>query len=192
MGAYEAVVIGTSAGGTAAVAALIPALPAGYALPIVIVQHVHPLQGSAAIVHYNDRYPLIIKDAEQGEPIKAGYVYFAPANYHLLIENDRTFSLSIDAKVNYARPSMDVLFESAADAYGPHLIGVVLTGANSDGAQGLREIKERGGLTVVQDPVTAEASFMPQAAIAATEVDYVLPLHEIGALLAALGKERSA
>ena len=110
------------------------------------------------------------------EAIKPANVYFAPPNYHLLINDDKTFSLSIDDKVNYARPSIDVLFESAVDVYAPWLVGVILTGANNDGAQGLRLIKERGGLAIVQDPQTAESAYMPKAALEATQVDYVLPL----------------
>ncbi|MBN1178521.1 MAG: chemotaxis protein CheB [Anaerolineae bacterium] len=182
---YRAVVIGTSAGGTAALAQLLPMLPATFSLPVVIVQHIHPLQASPAIVYYHRQCHLVIEEAALGGVVEPGRVYFAPPNYHLLIEDDRTFSLSVDVKVNYARPSIDVLFESAADAYGRHLIGVILTGANNDGARGLRRIKEHGGLAVVQEPDTAEVSYMPRAAIDAVSVDYVLPPPEIGALLAA-------
>ena len=113
-------------------------------------------------------------------------IYIAPPNYHLLVEADRTFSLSIDEPVNYARPSIDVLFETAADVYKTNLIGVILTGANTDGSHGLKRIKETGGLSVVQDPSTAEADTMPRAAIAAVDVDYVLPLEEIGKVLTML------
>ena len=115
--------------------------------------------------------------------MQGGRAYVAPPDYHLLIERDETISLSIDEKVNYSRPSIDVLFENATYAWSAGLIGVVLTGANADGARGLRVIKERGGLTVVRDPATAEHPVMPQAAIDATEVDHVLPLEEIGKLL---------
>ena len=186
---YEAIVIGTSAGGAAALAELLPVFPAAYPLPIVVVQHLHPLQESAAVVHYDRRCVLTIKEAAEKEPVRPGHVYLAPPNYHLLIEDDKTFSLSIDPKVNYSRPSIDVLFESAVDVYSPRLIGVILTGASHDGAQGLRLIKENGGLTVVQDPATAEVSYMPQAALQATRVDYVLPLAEIGQLLVEQGQQ---
>ena len=103
-----------------------------------------------------------------------------------MIENDKAFSLSVDEPVNYVRPSIDVLFESAADAYGAKLIGIILTGANNDGSQGLKKIKEIGGLTIAQHPATAEADTMPRAAIAATEIDYILPLNQISHLLVKL------
>jgi len=183
---YQAVVIGTSAGGTAALAAVLPGLPAGYRLPIIICQHLHPRQHGPALLHYCDTIVLRIKEAGDKEHIQPGTIYFAPPNYHLLIEEDRSLALSIDERVNFTRPSIDVLFESAADAYGPALVGVILTGANHDGAQGLRRVKERGGLTIVQDPRTAEASFMPEAALHATAVDHVLALGAIGGLLAGL------
>jgi two-component system chemotaxis response regulator CheB len=171
---YAAIVIGASAGGTHALQQILPRLPADFPLPIMIAQHLHPLQDGAAIIHYSGGSALIIKDADEKEAIRPGFVYFAPPNYHLLVENDRTFSLSIDPKVNYTRPSVDVLFESAADAYGPALIGIVLSGANQDGAAGLGYIKQRGGLTVVQAPPDAEVSYMPQAAIQATKPQHIL------------------
>ncbi|HEX2556963.1 MAG TPA: chemotaxis protein CheB, partial [Nitrososphaera sp.] len=114
------------------------------------------------------------KDADEKEAIRPGFVYFAPPNYHLLVESDHTFSLSIDPKVHFTRPSVDVLFESAADAYGARLIGIILSGANQDGAAGLRYIKQRGGLTIVQDPADAEVSYMPRSAIEVAHPDHVL------------------
>lgn len=183
---YQAVVIGTSAGGTAALAAVLPGLPAGYSLPIIVCQHLHPRQHGPALLHYCDAIVLRVKEACDKERIQAGTIYFAPPNYHLLVEEDRCLALSIDERVNFTRPSIDVLFESAADAYGPALVAVILTGANHDGAQGLRRVKEQGGLTVVQDPRTAEASPMPEAALHATAVDHVLSLEAIRELLAGL------
>lgn len=183
LGRYQAIVMGGSAGARGALVELLPVFPPDYPLPIVVVQHLHPSQDSGFVEHFAGQCALTVKEAEEKEPIRAGCIYFAPPNYHLLIEEDKTFSLSVDEKVNYARPSIDVLFESAADAYGPRIIGVILTGANNDGARGLRLIKERGGLTVVQDPRTAESAYMPQAALEATPVDYVLPLREMGRLL---------
>ncbi len=121
-----------------------------------------------------------------GEHLLKNKIYIAPPNYHLLVEADRTFSLSIDEPVNYARPSINVLFETAADVYKTNLVGVILTGANADGSHGLKRIKETGGLSVVQDPSTAEADTMPKAAIAAVDVDYVLPLEEIGKVITML------
>jgi len=183
---YQIIVIGGSAGAVTALRELLPVFQEGYPLPIVVVQHLHPQQDNYLIRHFADHCILPLKEAEEKEPIQGGRIYFAPPNYHLLIEADKTFSLSIDARVNYARPSIDVLFESAADAYAPGLVGVILTGANNDGARGLRYIKERGGLTIVQDPRTAEVAYMPRAALAATPVDYVLSLAAIGRLLVAI------
>jgi two-component system, chemotaxis family, protein-glutamate methylesterase/glutaminase len=162
---------------------LLPGFPADFPVPLVIAVHLHPRQDNAHIERLASHCALRVKEADEKESIQAGSVYLAPPNYHLLIENDRTFSLSIDERVNYARPAIDVLFETAAQVYGPQTIGVVLTGANSDGACGLRRIKERGGLAIVQEPKTAESTFMPQAALEATPVDHVLAVPEIGKLL---------
>ena len=134
---------------------------------------------------------LQVKQAEEKESIQGGTVYIAPPNYHLLIEDDHTFSLSVDNAVNYARPSIDVLFESAADVYGSDLIGVILTGNNDDGSQGLKKIKRNGGLTIVQTPESAEADGMPQAALEAVIPEYMLSLEAIGPLLNALSKPRN-
>ena len=180
---YQVVVIGGSAGAMTMLVELLPGFPADFPLPIVIAVHLHPRQDNAHIERLASQCALSVKEADEKEPIQVGSIYLAPPNYHLLIENDRTFSLSIDERVNYARPSIDVLFETAAQVYGPQTIGVVLTGANNDGARGLRLIKERGGLAIVQDPRTAESAYMPQAALEATPVDHVLSVPEIGNLL---------
>ncbi len=161
---------------------LLPTIPANYPLPIVIVVHLHPRQDSSHIERLDGLCALKVKEADEKEPVQPGRIYFAPPNYHLLIEKDHTFSLSIDERVNFCRPAIDVLFESAVQAYGSHVVGVVLTGANNDGAEGLRKIKERGGLAVVQDPRTAESTYMPQAALEATPVDHTLSVPEIGKL----------
>jgi two-component system chemotaxis response regulator CheB len=162
---------------------LLPDFPADFPAPIVIAVHLHPRQDNAHIERLASYCALHVKEADEKEPLQAGTIYFAPPNYHLLIESDRTFSLSIDERVNYARPSIDVLFETAAQVYGPQAIGVVLTGANNDGANGLRCIKERGGLILVQDPRTAESTYMPQAGLEATAADHVLSVPEISKLL---------
>jgi two-component system chemotaxis response regulator CheB len=188
---YQAIVIGGSAGAMAALTQLLPMFPADYPLPIIVAQHLHPLQNNYFVEHYRDRCALKVKEADEKEPLCGGHIYFAPPNYHLLIEDDRTFSLSIDEKVNYSRPSIDVLFESAVDVYAPGLIGVILTGANDDGAQGLRLLKQRGGLAIVQDPKTAESPYMPRTALAAAPVDYVLPLEDIGKLLIEIPRKAS-
>lgn len=180
---YGVIVMGVSAGSTAALRQLLPVFPTNYPLPIIVVQHLHPTQKNTLLVHFDNLCPLTVKEADEKEAIRPGHIYFAPPNYHLLIERDRTFALSIDEKVNYSRPSIDVLFESAADVYGAGVIGVVLTGANNDGSAGLQVIKAHGGLTLVQDPATAEVPYMPQAAIAAIQVDHILPIPAIGELL---------
>lgn len=180
---YEAVVIGVSAGGMEALRSMLSSLPGDYTLPLIIVQHMHPNSDNFLAYYLNENCPLTVKEAEEKERLKAGIVYIAPPNYHLMIEEDRTFSLSITESINHARPSIDVLFETAADVFGSKLIGIILTGANSDGSLGLKRVKERGGLTIVQDPATAEVESMPRAAITATEVDYVLPLEQIASYL---------
>jgi two-component system chemotaxis response regulator CheB len=180
---FEAVVLGVSAGGMHALKAIIPELPATFSVPVAIVQHLGA-QSDTYLVEYLNRLSAInVKEAEDKEILSPGTVYLAAAGYHLLIEPDKSFSLSVDEKVNFSRPSIDLLFESAADALGEALIGVVLTGANADGAQGLKAIKRRGGLTVVQNPNTAEASCMPRAAVAATAVDHIVDLEGIALLL---------
>jgi len=171
---YEVVLIGTSTGGTEALFQVFKALLPDFSLPILVIQHLHPLQDKATIVEFHENCMIPIKEAEEQELIRPGQVYFAPPNYHLLIEDDHTFVFSIDTQVNFARPSIDVLFESAVDVYGKHIIGIILTGANHDGAQGLQLIGNKGGLTIVQDPETAIAPAMPLAAIAATKVNHIL------------------
>ncbi|RJQ14772.1 MAG: hypothetical protein C4560_11750 [Nitrospiraceae bacterium] len=180
---YEAIVIGSSAGGMRALTAILSSLAAGFTLPVIIVQHQQQSDYNYLAHLLNEKCPLTVKDAEEKESIRPGTVYIAPPGYHLMIENDRTFSLSMFEPVNFARPSIDVLFESAADVYGEKLIGIILTGANDDGSRGLKRVKELGGLAIVQDPATAEASSMPKAAIEATGVDQILPFERIGGFL---------
>ncbi len=181
--AYAMVVIGGSAGALTALGRLLPLLPKDYPLPVVIVVHLHPQQNLSFIQHLAQQCQMTVKEAEEKERILPGVIYFAPPNYHLLVEDNLTFSISVDPKVNFARPSIDVLFESAAEACGPALIGVILTGANQDGAEGLRQVKARGGLAIVQNPQTAECKMMPQAAIQAAPVDDVLSIPEIASRL---------
>ena len=180
---YAAVVIGVSTGGIDALKVLLPALPASFPLPIAIVQH-RDRRSDAFLANYlNAITKIAVSEAEDKEPFCAAHAYLAPAGYHLLIESDRSLSLTIDERVNYSCPSIDVLFESAAHVFAQSLIGIVLTGANADGAQGLKAIKARGGLAVVQDPQTAAAMAMPRAALKATAVDHVVPLDRIAPLL---------
>ena len=184
---YEAVVIGVSAGGIEALKAILSLLPASFPLPIAIVQH-RDLRSDGFLAEYLNRLSgLIVSEAEDKEPLCPGHAYLAPAGYHLLIESDRTFSLAVDPRVNYSCPSVDVLFESAADAFADSLIGIVLTGANTDGAKGLKAIKARRGLAIVQNPETAQAAAMPRAALEATAVDYLVDLQNIAPLLIRVG-----
>lgn len=185
---YQAIVIGVSSGGMEAMKTIFSALPADFETPIVIVQHVSPRSDSQWITMLNKNCQLQIKEADEKEKIKNGVIYIAPPNYHLLIEKDHTFSLTVDEKVNYARPAIDVLFETAAVAFKNNLIGIVLTGANHDGAAGLKMIKDCGGLCIVQDPKTAASPYMPQSAIALIEPDYILKLQDIIDLLISLDK----
>ncbi len=186
---YSAIVIGTSAGGMVALIKLLTPIPEDFSLPVIIVQHVHPSQDGFMIDNLNSKCSIAVMEASGGEVIEANHVYLAPPNYHLLIERDKTFSLSIDEKVNYSRPSINVLFESAVDAYNSGLIGIILTGANEDGAMGLKMIKENRGLAIVQDPGTAEYPFMPRAAIGMVKVDHILPLEGITDFLIEINKK---
>jgi two-component system chemotaxis response regulator CheB len=183
----EAVVIGASAGALEVLSNLLPALPSDYRLPILIVVHLPPDKTSLLAELLRVRCAIRVREAEDKEPIEPGVVYFAPPDYHLLVEEDKRLSLSDDEPVLFSRPSIDVLFESAADAYGGGLIGVVLTGANSDGANGLKAVVEAGGVAVVQSPGSAYAVAMPEAAIAACPAARVLPVNEIAAYLREVG-----
>jgi two-component system chemotaxis response regulator CheB len=188
--AYQCVVIGCSSGGRKALQKLFSLLPEDFSLPVIVVQHLAADQNGYFDKYLQESCALKVKEADEKEPVIGGVIYLAPANYHLFIESDETLSLTTDMKVNFSRPSIDVLFESAADVYGPYLIGIILTGASKDGSFGLKCIHEKGGLTIVQDPSTAELSFMPRSAIETTRVDYILSLEAIGKLLIKLNKGR--
>lgn len=181
-----AVVVGGSAGALDALSALLPRLEPSSPFAIVCVLHL-PREGShlvAALLAGRCRLP--VKEAESTERVRPGMVYLAPADYHLSIEPDRSFALSVDDPVLFSRPSIDVLFESAAGAYGPNLLGLLLTGANPDGAAGLVHISERGGYTAIEDPATAEFPEMPRAALSRRQPDFVMPLPRLAAMLGAL------
>lgn len=183
----KAIVIGVSAGGLAVMKTLIPALPKDFPLPIIIVQHVRESGGDYLARSLNENSELTVCCALDKTDIEVGHVYVAPADYHLLIERDCSFSLSSDDKVRYSRPSIDVLFESAADAYGDNLTAIILTGANSDGTKGAETIKKYGGLVIVQDPDTAEASMMPRSVVNAGIADEVFSIEGLIAYLLNLG-----
>ncbi len=180
---YEAIVIGSSAGGLQAVKSIILGLPVDFATPVIIVQHLSPLSDNFMARYLNQLTHLQVKEADEKEPIRPGHVYIAPPNFHLLVEENFTLSLSVDEKVNFARPSVDVLFETAAIAYGSKLAGLILTGANNDGANGIRAVKANGGHTIAQAPETAEAQNMPLAAIETGKVDRIIPLEKIASYL---------
>jgi two-component system chemotaxis response regulator CheB len=180
---YELICIGASWGGLTAVGRVLADLPEEIDLPIVVAQHRHPdsLAGTLAEL-LSLRIDRPVLDVADKMPIERRHVYIAPPDYHLLVQRG-SFALSLDERVQYSRPSIDVLFESAADAYGTGVIGIILTGANEDGAAGLAEIKRRGGVAVIQDPAGAMRRTMPEAAIAATVADAIIPLEEIGKFL---------
>ena len=184
---YRAVVIGGSAGGLEAVTEILGRLPADFDLPVVVVEHLHAEDAGRFAEHLARTTVLQVIEPCDKEPVLPGCVYAAPANYHTLLERDGTIALTIDEKVNWSRPSIDVVFESAARAYGEGLVAVVLSGANDDGAEGMKAVKAFGGMTIAQDPDSAGYPVMPRAAIDAARVDHVLPPAEIADLLRKLG-----
>lgn len=184
---YGIVVVGSSLGGLRAMSELLASLPEEVDLPIVLAQHRAPDSERDSLEALLRRHTgRVVVEAGDKDAIQAQHVYVAPPDYHLLVEEEGSFALSIDERVQYARPSVDVLFESAADAYGERTIGIVLTGANADGAAGLRAIRDVGGVAIVQDPETAEARQMPDAAMLATAADAILPVGEMGKFLLGL------
>jgi two-component system chemotaxis response regulator CheB len=183
---FRAIVIGVSAGGQEALSHLFSCLTESFPLPIVIVQHLHHTQDGSYARLFDERCALKVKEADEKEPVQVGHVYFAPPNYHLLVERDETFSLSVDEKVKFSRPSIDVMFESAARAWSFRLIGIILTGASDDGTNGLHRIKECGGTTIAQDPASARYPVMPLAAIKGGCIDRVMSLDAIANFLRAM------
>jgi two-component system chemotaxis response regulator CheB len=182
-GKYKAVVIGTSAGGLIALSILLEKLPFNYPIPVIIVQHRSKEPRELLEEILQNKCSMKIKQADEKEKIESGFIYIAPPDYHLLIENDFTFSLAADEAVHYSRPSIDVLFESAASVYKTHLVGIILTGANSDGAKGISTIAQNGGLTIAQRPDEALFPAMPQASIETKSVALIFTLSEIQSFL---------
>jgi two-component system chemotaxis response regulator CheB len=179
----KAIVIGASAGALEALSVILPTLPAAFAAAIMIVVHVPPDRRSMLAELFSAKCQLPVVEAEDKEPIRGGTVYFAPPDYHLLIETDKTLALSSDEPVLYSRPSIDVLFETAAEAFGPALLAVVLTGANHDAARGAKAVIDAGGRVIVQRPHEAFASAMPEATVAMCPTAQVMALSEIAAYL---------
>ncbi|ROM70329.1 chemotaxis protein CheB [Pseudomonas brassicacearum] len=182
----EAIVVGASAGGVEALLKVFGQLRKGFGVPILVVLHL-PDERHSQLAHvFGYRLAVPVEEAQDKQDVVPGTLYVATPGYHLSVEADRSLSLSLEEPVHHSRPSIDVLFESAADVYGPNLLAIVLTGANSDGAKGLARVRELGGITVVQDPDEAQVSTMPQAALALHEPDHILTLQDIGQLLAGL------
>ncbi|QJW83921.1 chemotaxis protein CheB [Ramlibacter terrae] len=181
--AVEAVAIGASAGGIDALLELLGGLQAPFRGTVIAVLHLPESHESRLPEVFSARLGIPVEEAQPHAPVESGKVYFAPPGYHLLVEGDRTFSLSCDPPVLFSRPSIDVLMESCADLYGPDMAGIVLTGANEDGARGLARIGAAGGMTAVQDPAEAAHAAMPLAAVKMANPDYVLPLAGLRRLL---------
>ena len=184
---YQAIVIGGSSGALDALSIILPALPERFQIPIAIVLHVPPNRPSLLADVLGARCALPVREVEDKEPLAPATVYIAPPNYHLLIERERTFALSTDAPVHFSRPAIDVLFESAAEAYRERLLAVLLAGANEDGARGLGKVKAMGGTVVVQEPSSTRAPEMPRAALRTVAVDGVLAPPDIAAFLVEAG-----
>ncbi len=187
---FSAVVMGVSAGGLHALISILSKLPEEYSLPLIIVQHRGKDHKDLLEDVLQTKCRLKIKQADEKEKIEAGYVYTAPSNYHLLIEQDKTFSLTSDIYVKHSRPSIDLLFTTAAEVYKELLVGIILTGASSDGAEGILEIKRSGGFTLAQDPQTAEYAYMPQASINTGAIDLIGTLEEITSYLISIHERR--
>lgn len=183
----DAIAIGASMGGVEALSRLLPALTADAAVAVFVVLHLPRDRPSLLVDIFAPLCALSVHEGEDKAPVLPGNIYFAPPDYHLLVDKGPSLLLSVDDPVYFARPSIDVLLESAADVYGPRMLGIILTGANADGADGLRAVHEAGGLTIVQDPQAAAASMMPEAARQGHTVNAVLSLDEISDLLRQLG-----
>lgn len=184
----SAIVVGTSAGGIDALMRILPALPETLSAPVYIVVHL-PAKGTSVLASiFGPRCARPVREAEDNEPVIPGTVYFAPADYHLLVEAGPRLALSVDAPVQYSRPAIDLLFDSAADVYGSRLLGLLMSGANADGTEGIAAIHRAGGLTVLQDPKDAQAPYMTQSAMDSVEVSAVLDLTEIAKLLSTLSE----
>jgi len=181
---YYMLVIGASVGGLHALGVVLGQLPGAFPAPVLVVQHQGGDNDSEYLAALLDNMtPLRVREARPGEVPLPGCVYISPAGYHLQLELSGKLSLSVDLPVNFSIPSIDVLFDTAADALGKKLVALVLTGASSDGSRGLKNIKDRGGLTLVQAPQTAEVPQMPEHAIALARPDFIVPLPDIGTLL---------
>jgi two-component system chemotaxis response regulator CheB len=186
---YRAVIIGCSSGGEDALTQLVRELPKNFSLPIIIIQHLGDDSDDYLAKSLQKKTTLNTCQAFSNLPIVSGTIYTAPANYHLLVGDDNTFNLSLEAPVNFSRPSIDVSFTSAAEVYSNELIGIILSGANSDGCSGLKKIKHQGGLTIVQDPKTTKYTVMPKMAINKVKPAKVMSPKEIGIYLTKINQQ---
>jgi two-component system, chemotaxis family, protein-glutamate methylesterase/glutaminase len=180
-------IIGGSAGSLQVGLSLLAAIGDDFSIPVLIVLHRNGGFESSLEDLFSTRTRLPIREVEEKDPLHAGTIYLCPADYHVLLERDHSFSLDYSERVHYSRPSIDVTFRSAADIFGPGLICLLLSGGNADGAEGMQYAQERGGLTVVQDPATADVPYMPQQAISRMKVDFIIPADEIPGFVHGLG-----
>jgi two-component system, chemotaxis family, protein-glutamate methylesterase/glutaminase len=185
--AHHLLVIGGSAGSLQVVLSLLAAITEGFPMPVLIVLHRNGVFESSLEDLFSSRTSLPIKEVEEKETLRPGTIYLCPADYHVLLEQDHTFSLDYSERVHYSRPSIDVTFRSAAAVYGPGLICLLLSGGNADGVEGMQYAQERGGLTLVQEPATADVPYMPQQAINHMKPDFILPTAEIPGFIRGLG-----
>jgi two-component system chemotaxis response regulator CheB len=183
---YEIVAIAASAGGITALGQVLGELPADFPVPVLVVQHLDPRHRTVIADVLGRRTPITVKLAESEERVRHGVVYVAPPNFHLLVNSSGVLTLTSSELVHFVRPSADLLFESVAGAYGDRSVACVLTGTGRDGAMGVVAVKSRGGTVIVQDPASAAFAGMPEAAVAAGTVDFVLPLEEIGPVIRGL------
>jgi two-component system chemotaxis response regulator CheB len=190
-GRVDAVVIGASAGGIESLSQILPLLPATLAAPIVVVLHLPHERPSLLVDGFAPKCQCEVREALDKEPLRPATIYFAPPDYHVLIDQGPAVALSTDPEVNYSRPSIDVLFESAADVFRDRLAAVVLSGANNDGAEGLRIVRDAGGVVIVQQPESASVRAMVEAALAAVTPDFVMSAGEIASLLSTLDGARA-
>ena len=182
----EAIVVGASAGGVEALSEILPALRRDARVSVFVVLHQPRERSSLLLDIFRPKCALPVSEPDDKEAVQRGRIYFAPADYHLMIEAGPNMALSIDSLVNYSRPSIDILFETAAEVYGRRLLAIVLSGGNEDGAQGAAVVKDAGGMVIVQDPETAKVSAMPKFALDRVDVDLVLSLPQIAELLSTL------
>lgn len=188
MNQVKLIIIGGSAGSLHVILDILTEIRPGYTIPILIILHRNSIFESSLEELFSTRTSLPIKEVEEKEPVMPGAIYVCPADYHVLLEQDHSFSLDYSERVNFSRPSIDVSFRSAADVFGEGLLCCLLSGANADGVEGLEYVKERGGMVIVQDPATAEVPYMPQHAIARVEVDFILPAAELPNFIKQLGR----